>query len=195
MFTNKNVWSSTRISLNIAPRVPIKNKLVLVQIMVWRRPGDRPLSEPMMVSLLAHICVARSQWIRFHWSLFPKVRIKDISALVQIMASRWTGDKPLSETKMVSVLRHICVTRFPEGPSKLNKTYQTLIPCVFVNGQKQRKCTTLLFAKFLKFVYWTYAAHNHSYRFNGGKIECTWYWEIASRSEFTICWEYTVQYR
>ena len=35
----------------------------LVQIMAWRRPGDKPLSEPMMVSLLTHICVTRPQWV------------------------------------------------------------------------------------------------------------------------------------
>ena len=31
--------------------------------MDWRRPGDKPLSEPMMVSLLTHICVTRPQWV------------------------------------------------------------------------------------------------------------------------------------
>ena len=31
--------------------------------MAWRRPGDKPLSEPMMVSLPTHICVTRPQWI------------------------------------------------------------------------------------------------------------------------------------
>ena len=31
--------------------------------MAWRRPGDKPLSEPMMVSLLAHICVTLPQWV------------------------------------------------------------------------------------------------------------------------------------
>ena len=30
--------------------------------MAWRRPGDKPLSEAMMVRLLSHICVARPQW-------------------------------------------------------------------------------------------------------------------------------------
>ena len=35
----------------------------LVQIMAWRRPGDKPLSEPMMVSLTTHICVTRLQWV------------------------------------------------------------------------------------------------------------------------------------
>ena len=30
--------------------------------MAWRRPGGKPLSEPMMVSLLTHKCVIRPQW-------------------------------------------------------------------------------------------------------------------------------------
>ena len=38
--------------------------------MAWRRPGDKPLSEAMMVSLLTHICVARPQWVKcFVWNL------------------------------------------------------------------------------------------------------------------------------
>ena len=36
---------------------------ILVQIMAWRRSGDKPLSEPMMVCLLTHICVTRSHWV------------------------------------------------------------------------------------------------------------------------------------
>ena len=31
--------------------------------MAWRRPGDKPLSEPIIVSLLTHICVSRPQWV------------------------------------------------------------------------------------------------------------------------------------
>ena len=31
--------------------------------MAWRRPGDKPLSEPMMVRLLTHICITRLQWV------------------------------------------------------------------------------------------------------------------------------------
>ena len=41
----------------------IHNIPSLVQIMAWRQPGDRPLSEPMMVSSLTHICVTRPQWV------------------------------------------------------------------------------------------------------------------------------------
>ena len=36
----------------------------LVQIITWRRAGDRPLSEPMMICLLTHICVTRPQWVK-----------------------------------------------------------------------------------------------------------------------------------
>ena len=45
-------------------RVWLTNIPSLVQIMAWCRPGDRPLSEPMMVSLLPHICVTRPQWVK-----------------------------------------------------------------------------------------------------------------------------------
>ena len=30
--------------------------------MVWCRPGDKPLSEPMMFTLLTHVCAIRPQW-------------------------------------------------------------------------------------------------------------------------------------
>ena len=49
-------------SLKFVPKGPISNIPALVQIMAWRRPGDKPLSEPMLVSLPTHICVTRSQW-------------------------------------------------------------------------------------------------------------------------------------
>ena len=41
----------------------INNIRTFFQIMAWRRPCDKPLSEPMMVSLLTHICVTRPQWV------------------------------------------------------------------------------------------------------------------------------------
>ena len=45
------------------PKGPVNNIVAMVQIMAWRRPGDKPLSEPMMISLPTHICVARPQWV------------------------------------------------------------------------------------------------------------------------------------
>ena len=64
IFLNENVWISINISMKFVPRGPINNILTLVQIMAWRRPGDKPLSEPMMVRLPTHICVTRPQWVK-----------------------------------------------------------------------------------------------------------------------------------
>ena len=63
IFLNENFGISIKISLKFVPKGPINNIPALVQIMAWRRPGDKPLSESMMVSLLTHICVTRPQWI------------------------------------------------------------------------------------------------------------------------------------
>ena len=51
IFLNENVWFSINISLKFVPRGPINNIPTLVQKMAWRRPGDKPLSEPMMFKL------------------------------------------------------------------------------------------------------------------------------------------------
>ena len=63
IFLNENVWIPIKISLKFVPKGRINNIPALVQIMAWRRPGDKPLSEPMMVSLPTHICVTRPQWV------------------------------------------------------------------------------------------------------------------------------------
>ena len=64
IFLNENVWISPEISLKFVHGVRINNIPALVQIIAWRRPGDKPLSESMMVSLLTHICVTRPQWVK-----------------------------------------------------------------------------------------------------------------------------------
>ena len=57
LFLNENVLISINISLKFVPRSPINNILTLVQIMAWRRQGDKPLCEPTMVRLPTHICI------------------------------------------------------------------------------------------------------------------------------------------
>ena len=61
-FFNENVLISIKISLRFVPKGPINNILALVQKMAWRRPGDKALYEPMMFSLLMHICI--TQWVK-----------------------------------------------------------------------------------------------------------------------------------
>ena len=63
IFLNENVIISIQISLKFVPKGPINNIPALVQIMAWRWPGDKPLSEAMIVSLLTHICITRPQWV------------------------------------------------------------------------------------------------------------------------------------
>ena len=47
-FLNENVWIPIKVSLKFVPIGPINNIPALVQIMAWRRTGDKPLSEPIM---------------------------------------------------------------------------------------------------------------------------------------------------
>ena len=61
IFFYENVWIPNKISLNFVPKGPINYIPALVQIVAWRRSGDKPLSEPMMVRLSTHICV--TQWV------------------------------------------------------------------------------------------------------------------------------------
>ena len=49
------IFSSLKISLKFVPKVRINNIPALIQIMAWRRRGDKPISEPMVVSLLAYL--------------------------------------------------------------------------------------------------------------------------------------------
>ena len=60
---NENVRISINISLKFVPKGLINNIPALAQIMAWRRLGDKPLSEPMVVILLTRICVSRPQWV------------------------------------------------------------------------------------------------------------------------------------
>ena len=160
IFMNENVKISINVSLKFVPKGLNNNIPALVQIMAWRRPGDKPLSEPMIVRLpthicVAYICVARPQWvlidltpsvadqhrsgtlrarqngrhfaddtleriflnehicisIEISLKFVPKGPISNMPVLVQIMALRRLGDKPLSEPMIVRLLKHICATR------------------------------------------------------------------------------------
>ena len=63
IFLNENVWILIKISLKFVPEVRNNNIPALVQMMDWCRPGEKPLSEPMIVELLTHICVTQPQWV------------------------------------------------------------------------------------------------------------------------------------
>ena len=60
---NENIWFTINISLSFVLKGPIYNIPELLQIMAWHRSGDKPLSEPMMISLPSHTCITRPQWV------------------------------------------------------------------------------------------------------------------------------------
>ena len=73
IFLNENVWILLKISLKSVPKVQINNIPTLVQMMAWYWPDDKPLSEPMMVSLLMHICITQPQWVKHLGHFFFKM--------------------------------------------------------------------------------------------------------------------------
>ena len=62
-FLEWDVHISIKISLKFVTKSSINTISALVQITACRRPGDKPLSEPMMVSLLTHIRLTRPRWV------------------------------------------------------------------------------------------------------------------------------------
>ena len=84
IFSNENVWIAIKISLKFVPKGPINKIPALFQIMVWRRPGDKPLSEAMLVSLLTHKCVTRPQWVKSVGLLTLKIWL-DLERIIQLV--------------------------------------------------------------------------------------------------------------
>ena len=76
-FLERNTLISIEISLKFVPKGPIITIPALVQIMAWQWPGDKPLSEPMMVSLLMHICVTRPQWVNILYLIHMEAKTLD----------------------------------------------------------------------------------------------------------------------
>ena len=68
IFSNAFLWMKMnkyglRFHKRLFPMVQSTIFQALVQIVAWHLPGDKLLSEPMMVSLLTHICDTCPQWI------------------------------------------------------------------------------------------------------------------------------------
>ena len=60
IFLNENVRISIRISLKFVPKGPINNIPALVQIMAWRRSGDKWVSEWLSLTAFLEQRTARS---------------------------------------------------------------------------------------------------------------------------------------
>ena len=68
----------------------IKNIPALVQIMAYRRPGEKPLPGPMTFSLLTHICVTWDKWVK--WAIPISIEACNWTVYI-IAATRLTATK------------------------------------------------------------------------------------------------------
>ena len=63
IFVNENVWILIKVSLKFVPKGSIDNNPAPVQIMAWRRIGDKPLSEPMLTWFTDAYMRTRWRWV------------------------------------------------------------------------------------------------------------------------------------
>ena len=117
IFLNENIRIATKNSLTFVPKGPIINIPALVQIMAWRRPGDKPLSEPMVVSLPTHICVARPQWVNGD-PVGNKLSL--VQSPVWYQAITWTNDD-LVDPWIYAPLFLSVLTHWPLGDATVSK--------------------------------------------------------------------------
>ena len=111
IFLNENERISLRISLKFVPKGPMNNNPALVQIMAWRRPGDKPLSESMLVRLPTHICVTRPQWVnlKWIWTISPKAQ----TSLVKISKQNYCQVSNIRRTKFQNLNVSCLVLQLP----------------------------------------------------------------------------------
>ena len=64
IFLNENAWIPIKISLKFVPKGPINKIPALVQIMAWRRSGDKPLSE---------------QWWLVYWRIYASLGLNELT--------------------------------------------------------------------------------------------------------------------
>ena len=128
IFVNENVRITIKFSLKFVPKAPINNIPALVQMMTWRRPGDKPLSEPMMVSLTTHICVTRPQWVKSCL----------VSLLIHVLGKPVQWKKPQTNY-IISISLESLIARFMSptwGPSGADRTQvgPMLAPWTLLSG-------------------------------------------------------------
>ena len=88
--------------------------------MVWRRPGDKPLSEPVVVSLLMHLCVTRPQWIK---NIFSHHRVFSTMEhlTIQSLGALWVWTIP----NLTRAVTHcVLITGGFNGSDKITKHCQ-----------------------------------------------------------------------
>ena len=93
-FLERKSCALIAISLNFVPRGPYDNKLAWVQVTAWRRTGDKPSSEPMLLGSMTHICSTRERWIKIYSTLFTQSNLQYVSVEL-IMVWHRTDTRPI----------------------------------------------------------------------------------------------------
>ena len=130
-FSNEISWMKMyefrlRFHCSLFLRFQINNTPALDQIMAWHRPSDKPLSEPMVVSSLTHICVDRPQWVnRDLGHMFILTRHEFSGSMLQegLPVSSSLGSKQGSLLLVLTetIVENICYVTWPaNGVSKYN---------------------------------------------------------------------------
>ena len=100
--------------------------------MAWRRPGDRSLSELMVVSLLTHICVIRPQWVNYVQSMFH-IKLEMFFYFKHLLRDPWIvypnadifgSDIRCSEFTTLDTCLHLCLIT-PNCLSCIHKLWGT----------------------------------------------------------------------
>ena len=73
IFINENVRIFIKISLKFVSKGRINNNPALVQIMAWRRSGDKPLSEPMIVYWCIYVSLCLNELNTISWITFQNL--------------------------------------------------------------------------------------------------------------------------
>ena len=102
IFSSKKMFEfRLKFHWNLFLRVQLTKIPALFQIMAWRRPGDKTLSEAMLVSLLTHKCFTRPQWVKCSYQ--PSVsNLKD----------EWQQQPVISLTYLARQLDKVTMFRF-----------------------------------------------------------------------------------
>ena len=109
IFMDENIRISIKISLKSVSKGRINNIPALVPITHWRRLGNKPLSEPMMVGLLTHLCVTRPQWVLMDPIRFLTIRgLKGRKPRVSTLYSQSFGQLWTCQLNVYEKVFHIC---------------------------------------------------------------------------------------
>ena len=68
IFCNEKIQSWIKVLWSFCPRDPINYNPALVQIMAWRRPGDKPLSQTIVINILIYASSGLNELMMDHCS-------------------------------------------------------------------------------------------------------------------------------